>query len=154
MEEEWVYLDEEVQAEPLAPEDKKESLYDMLTIPEAEIREGYYTRFHQILMQERPLLSVADREMCGDEMAFLMRLLPCGNRIYRAAFDGNREAQMVLSECYDGGSAHSTLFADEDQEKDYIDALLSGKAERKNIYYKERAAFWKQQAGDIGKEKE
>ena len=61
---------------------------------------------------------------------------------------------MVLSECYDGGSAYSTLFADEDQEKDFTDALLSGKAERKNIYYKERAAFWKQQAGIIGVEKE
>ncbi len=146
MEEEWVYLDEDVQAEPLEPEDKKESLYDMMTLPEAEIREGYYTRFHQILMQARPLLSVADREMCGDEMEFLMRLLPCGERIYRAAFAGNREAQMVLSECYDGGSAYSTLFADEDQEKEYTDALLSGKAERRNIYYKERAAFWKQEA--------
>ena len=99
-------------------------------------------------MQARPLLSVADREMCGDEMEFLMRLLPCGERIYRAAFDGSREAQMVLSECYDGGSAYSTLFADEEKEQGFIDALLSGKMERKNNYYKERAAFWKQQAGD------
>ena len=148
MEEEWVYLDEDVRAEPLEPEDKKESLYDMMTLPETEIREGYYTRFHQLLMQARPLLSVADREMCGDEMEFLMRLLPCGERIYRAAFDGNREARMVLSECYDGGSAYSTLFADEEEERGFIDALLAGKRDRKNNYYKERAAFWKQQAGD------
>lgn len=154
MEEEWVYLDEDVRAEPLEPDDKEESLYDMMTLPEEEIREGYYTRFHQILMEVRPLLFVADREMCGDEMAFLMRLLPCGERIYRAAFSGNREAQMVLSECYDGGSAYSTLFADKEEEQGFIDALLAGKVERKNIYYKERAAFWRQQAGDIGKEKE
>ena len=151
--EDYMYLDEDVKAEPLPPSHEAETVHDLLTLPETEIREGYYKLLHERLLDERPLVSVVSPEETGaDEMAYLMRLFPYGERIYRAAFAGNREAQLVLSKCYDNGWHDTTLFMDEDEEKENIEGLLCGLQTSPNAFRKARGEYWKKRAAGVERE--
>ena len=85
-------------------------------------------------------------------MAYLMRLFPYGERIYRAAFAGNREAQLVLSKCYDNGWHDTTLFMDEDEEKENIEGLLCGLQTSPNAFRKARGEYWKKRAAGVERE--
>ena len=75
------------------------SLLKLLQLPEEKICTGYYLmlyrRFAEVNLYENSKLKHFD-----NEKDFLMNLFPLGERIYNAAFDGNAEAQYVLSKMY------------------------------------------------------
>ena len=143
------YLDEEVRPVPLDDTKTEQTPHELLTLPEAEICEGYYTRLHEMFLREKPLLFVVPPEETGtDEMEYLMRLFPYGERIYQAAFAGNREAQLVLAKCYDDGCS-CTLFADSDAERKNIGNLLCGLPPDTDTFREERGKYWRQKAANV-----
>ena len=138
-EEDYPYLTEEVHAEPL--ENKPSSLYEMLRLPEEKIRHGYYIQLYRMLKEAcLQTFLVPSRHPCdeedkhltrqssllepnsGSEMDYLMRVFPYGERIYKAAFRGVREAQKVLSLCYANGYYKPLLPKDEERAKYWANA--------------------------------
>ena len=138
-EEDYPYLMEEVHAEPL--ESAPSSLYEMLRLPEEKIRHGYYTQLYRMLKEAcLQTFIVPPRHPCDEfdkylarlfscpepirdsEMDYLMRIFPYGERIYKAAFRGVREAQKVLSLCYEDGYHAPLLPKDEERAKYWANA--------------------------------
>ena len=138
-EEDYPYLTEEVHAEPL--ESRPSSLYEMLRLPEEKIRHGYYIQLYRMLKEAcLQTFLVPSRHPCdeedkhltrqssllepnsGSEMDYLMRVFPYGERIYKAAFRGVREAQKVLSLCYANGYYKPLLPKDEERAKYWANA--------------------------------
>ena len=102
-----------------------------------------------LFLREKPLLFVVPPEDTrSDEITYLMRLFPYGERIYRAAFAGNREAQLVLAKCYDNGSDYSTLFTDERREESNLCRMLCGLPPDTNAFHMTRGAYWRHRAAD------
>ncbi len=155
VEESQIYIDEEAAAEPLAPADAGVSLHDLLHLPEEKITDGYYTQLHRLLLEARPYpFVVPEEETRGNESAYLWHLFPYGERIYRAAFAGNAEAQHVLSRCYCDGGAYNTLFMDKEQDASWIDNLLRNEKDEGKTFYQQRAAYWERRALESEAEKE
>ncbi len=149
VEESQIYIDEAVQAEPLPPADVGASLHALLHLPEEKITEGYYIQLHRLLMEARPYpFVVPEEETRGDELAYLWHLFPYGERIYRAAFAGNAEAQHVLSKCYCNVGAGNTLFTDGEQDASWIDKLLRNEKEEEKTFHQQRAEYWERRAVD------
>lgn len=78
-------------------EDK--SMWDMMNAPESEIGSGYYLSFYRKFMEVQLLRSRLPKPG-EDEREALMRKFPCGKRIFDAAWEGNPEAQYVMSLLY------------------------------------------------------
>ena len=97
-------LNQELIVEPVDADAEWESmsLMDMLELPESSIRNGYYLHLYRKLAEtgllRRPAPSLAD-----DEHTYLLEKFPLCNRIFKAAFEGNPEAQYVTSLCYRDG---------------------------------------------------
>lgn len=103
------YLDQEVQAKPL-PESDDLPLYDLLHLPEDKIQPGYYMRLKAAFSEARLLYrEVPASKEFSSEMDFLMEMFPLGERIYKAAFAGNPEAQKALALCY-GENEYNAVF--------------------------------------------
>ena len=108
-ESDYEFLDHEVQAKPL-PKSDDLPLYDLLNLPENKIHPGYYMRLKEAFSEAKLLYrEVPSSKEVPSEMDFLMEMFPFGERIYKAAFEGNHEAQKALALCY-GETEHSAVF--------------------------------------------
>lgn len=92
---------QELPVEPIDLDEAWErmSLRELLTVPEASIRPGYYLHFFRRLSEAR-LLRPAPPGAADDEFSYLSAHFPAGKRIYDAAWAGNPEAQHVMGLLY------------------------------------------------------
>ena len=107
-ESDYEILDQEVEAEPLQ-ESGRNTLYELLHLPEKDIRPGYYLQLKDALAANKILYrSVPEDKVFFSEYEYLMAAYPYAERIYKAAIAGNAEAQKALAMCY-GSSAYYSL---------------------------------------------
>lgn len=75
------------------------SMWDMMNAPESEIGRGYFLSFYRKFLEVQLLRSRLPKSD-EDEREAMMRKFPCGKRIFDAAWEGNPEAQYVMSLLY------------------------------------------------------
>jgi hypothetical protein len=108
-ESDYEILDQEVEAEPLQ-ESGRNTLYELLHLPEKDIRPGYYLQLKDALAANKILYrSVPEDKVFFSEYEYLMAAYPYAERIYKAAIAGNPEAQKALAMCYGTSEYHSLI---------------------------------------------
>lgn len=92
-------LVQELPVEPLDRDWEDVGLWEMLNLPDAAIRPGYYLELFRKIMETRTL-RLDPPSAKYDERTYLTHQLPWGKRFFDAAWAGNPEAQYVMSLFY------------------------------------------------------